>query len=142
MKAIVKKIPARIKNPRQMTGWYIAAEYLKQSLLKVKLYAVTKDAQKGDEIFAGDNVVPLGKVTSNNNHAIFTDKNAGIMKEGTTDYYTILGEISPDATWVKDGDVVEVSDVCWDKANKVWSNDYNPACPYRTVQCSQCKTYH
>jgi len=128
---------------------------------KAKLFAVTKDIEVGDEVIALDvwknqfeELLEAGK------KGRCVNKGAGMVEIEFKDYRSaiadddehfgkVLGELSPNATWVKDGDEIEVeSDMGFPVfrdfkgdgecgANRKWKQG-----EYIKVKCPTCKSFH
>lgn len=97
-----------------------------------KLFAVTQDIEVGDEIKV---FTPSGNILDETVERI--DGLAVYCKDvehpfPIQDSGRVLGELSPNATWVKDGDEIEVME----KSNGMEKEKY------LVVKCPTCNTFH
>lgn len=106
---------------------------------KVNLFLCSRDIKHGDKYhdYAGS--------------PVFTHDEDDPMLD--KDCFKIIGEISPNATWVKEGDEFDEEDIFMtyvDDAGTVWKNtevgaltgytgEFTPRC---MLKCSTCKTFH
>ena len=106
---------------------------------KVNLFLCSRDIKHGDKYhdYAGA--------------PVFTHDEDDPMLD--KDCFKIIGEISPNATWVKEGDEFDEEDIFMtyvDDAGTVWKNtevgaltgytgEFTPRC---MLKCSTCKTFH
>jgi hypothetical protein len=78
---------------------------------KVKLFLCSRDIQVGDKIKStqDERVLTVNKIKINDRHTIYYDKNKHWFSE--LEAFKVIGEISPDATWVNEGDEFEFKDL-------------------------------
>jgi hypothetical protein len=85
--------------------------YSKNGWIPVKLFLCSRDIQVGDKIFCPDGnnptkewnvIASVGDATASNQVSIH------LVPRGA---YKVIGEISPDATWVKEGDKFEEDEI-------------------------------
>jgi hypothetical protein len=85
--------------------------YSKNGWIPVKLFLCSRDIQVGDKIFCPDGnnptkewnvIASVGDATASNQVSIH------LVPRGA---YKVIGEISPDATWVKEGDEFDKSEL-------------------------------
>lgn len=131
---------------------------------KVKLFLCSKDIQLGDTYYHDEYCpYPKGEVADSNTKVM----NAHMMIANEGENYTgdesfkVIGEISPEATWVKEGDTFDEGEITFTYINKHFPDEQaefdNPseflANEYYhrnrdkfkmivKVKCSQCNTYH
>lgn len=98
----------KLKQFKELDG------YKTGSYLPVKLFLCSGDIKNGDRTnyrgFKGYACSP----TQPNGIWDFFDQNNGlhhIYKENLTELFKVIGEISPEATWVKEGDVFDENDI-------------------------------
>lgn len=110
---------------------------------KVKLFLCSKDIQVGDKFFDERFLGEEFEVESECHLHKLTDGKR----------FKIIGEISPNATWVKEGDEFDEEDIFMtyvDDAGTVWKNtevgaltgytgEFTPRC---MLKCPTCKTFH
>lgn len=89
-----------------------------KGLTKVKLFLCSRDIPEiGDNIFLENSYNYFSKVidkVGGSDRDIILEKMPEQRGKGTLDYremVKVIGEISPDATWIKDGDEFEESDI-------------------------------
>jgi hypothetical protein len=110
----------------------------KECTIRVKLVLCSRDIKKGDEIYSDFDKSPLGK--------------SGVDAQGFN--FKIIGEISPEATWVKKGMEFDRNEIqphylfggsTWrqwpdDTDESYWLEDNRP-CMVK-IKCTNCKTFH
>ncbi len=107
----------------------------------VKLFAVTQDIEAGDEVYC-----PNYRSGASYFTAKVKDKGLWVLENGGIEIdmvvaemlYKPLGEISPNATWVKDGDEIEIAFDVKDISLEISIEEMVKV----KVKCSQCNTYH
>jgi hypothetical protein len=90
--------------------------------IRVKLFLCSRDIQVGDEV------------------KILNESWEGIYKAGMdTEYmFKVIGEVSPEAVWVKEGMEFEE-----DAVQQWWApEDANTDHYVMKIQCPNCKTFH
>ena len=155
--AIAKYLP--VEGTPELEDFYIdnsgilgldglSVELLDKGYKKIKFFAVTQDIETGDEVF-GDDVIeePFNDgwgeffrciVLEKREKTFFlsTGKKSGLTKFETKhdNCYKILGELSPNAAWVKEGDEI--------KGEIDLQSGTRPAGYLFRVLCPTCNTYH
>lgn len=97
---------------------------------KVKLFLCSRDIQVGDKVtvlqFNGDpNWKAIFVSSEEGNHTLKfldEDRNFGCASDG---YFKVIGEISPEATWVKEGDEFEEDEIAGLVALSAYDFDSN-----------------
>ncbi len=147
--------------------WFLGDEYVNEMLepefngynerqiTPVKLFLCSKDIQVGDKVYWSD---PEG-LTSQFNTVIESTEDIIFMSEPESseieampqEVIKIIGEISPQAIWVKEGDEFDESNLLWlindDFEDEIDRADFNsvvePAEQDRVmIKCPTCKTFH
>ncbi len=138
------------------------AEYFtKEGYQKVKLFLCSDDIQVGDNVFLENGYNYFSKAIdkiNNSDRDIILETMPENRKSGTIDYremVKVLGEVSPDAIWIKNDMEFDKTDV----QRYVIANDSLPVLPlawgdelksrhpdqYRDAykfKCGNCKTFH
>lgn len=112
---------------------YGTASYPSSRIKLAKLFLCSRDAEPGDTIYH-DKYYPYPTGL----HLLKDEK----MKD-STESYKVVGEISKDAIWVKEGmefDGTEISLLQNQYVPVGWHGDDNPEIVY--IKCSQCNTFH
>lgn len=128
MKALIKYLSNKSK---EQTGMELAIEG--RSVIEVKPFAVTQGFKFGDKVW--DEIAQEFCKLSRSMTRIYKGKN-------TTRFFRVLGEVSPEATFVEDGKEYEVKEI------KPQLADYNrkslgeviPSSIYE-VKCECCGTF-
>lgn len=140
---------------------------------KVKLFLCSRDIQIGDKVLDQDNDEGIVKDCSDlhNIHIEYINGGSSLIcnlancidkeQEGIQYCFKVIGELSPKAIWIKEGD--EFDDMDWAQFLTYWDMDENGECnpkeldeeelewkidygyqyePYIRVKCSQCEIYH
>jgi hypothetical protein len=116
-----------------------------KKLKKVKLFLCSRDIQVGDEVQLYKEGFKLGEKV-----VIKTKDNLNLAKMAMG--FRVIGEISPEAKWVKEGDEFDKDEVtiCWYKGDKFWlyfqnwevprtEGEYHIVCK---IKCDKCETFH
>jgi hypothetical protein len=132
-------------------------DFLETELKIAKLFLCSKDIQVGDKVMSD---FIRWKIVKNLHEAL--NKNQISLQEAKAkNFFKVIGEISPKAIWIKEGD--EFDDMDWAQFLTYWDMDENGECnpkeldeeelewkidygyqyePYIRVKCSQCEIYH
>jgi len=142
MKYFVKYLPVEGKCKRGEIGWSINNatclydEGLPEGYCKpVKLFLCTRDIQVGDKVYAEPDAVKLGESfiihkleTLDGNYTIaeieYFTKFPGNTREWPADnLWKVIGSVSPDAIWVKEGDQFEEEQIKRDILTKEYDSE-------------------
>lgn len=138
--AVVHKIVKGIAHcgNKVHSGWH----YSIKDLFPVKLFAVTFNIKTGDKVQCKDSIESIiidGKVNT-----------IKMLKEDT--WFKVLGELSPNAIWVEDGDKIEVAqgaihtETCVLIRREIGEENHmsemTKDVDYLIVKCLTCNTYH
>lgn len=105
-------------------------------LRPVKLFLCSKDIQVGDKV--NDIDVPVDSI--NNGFIYFGALSIRVPVEKAS---KVIGEISPEAVWVKEGMEFDEEDVRWKYENFPSLSHWMPnALKTVAIKCSQCNTFH
>lgn len=96
-------------------------------MIHVKLFAVSQDIRQGDTVYD----------TYTKEYYECDGDDLRAKDQGRCDFYKVLGELSPKAIWVKDGDIIEVDNLEVTYDSKVLIDR-----PYFAVKCPTCKQYY
>jgi len=110
---------------------------------KVKLFLCSRDIQVG-EIFNEGNHTYNAICTSRDGRGIYSEGKWEEDYHDPADCYKVIGEISPEATWVKEGD--EFYEEGIDFTPAVRDEDYDKPANEREIfymiLCPTCKSFH
>lgn len=130
---------------------------------KVKLFLCSRDIQVGDKVFIIGHTLqePLKIISIKNGMVSFDTTYYIILDQPVQDCFKVIGEISPDATWVKEGDTFDEGEITFiyinkhfpdeqaefDNSSEFLANEYYHRNRDKfkmivKVKCSQCNTYH
>lgn len=101
---------------------------------KVKLFLCSRDIQVGDEYYNEQ-----FEFTKYPNKSIADSSTEMVGENGS---YKVIGEISPDAVWVKEGDKFDEDEV---KESYIITNDKRSSSynlHWYRIKCPTCKTFH
>lgn len=127
-----------------------SSKYFAKEFPTGKLYIVTQDYSTTDLVVYKDNLYEFDTVLSFTKYHTWTDH--GVAKK--QDFFKVIGEISPKASWVKDGDSFEEDEIqlvriCHDydgnqgycfhceRSKECGSQDFKVL-----IKCSNCKYFH
>ena len=128
MKAI-----AKLLNPFQETK-IGGTTFHHNNLAGLRLFAVTQDIKVGDETIYSD--MQNVRVKINNQEQLDNFRKGELIK--------ILGELSPQATFVKDGDEIEVQEFHKEvsKEESEFEREGYYFITHLKVECPTCNTHH
>jgi hypothetical protein len=96
---------------------------------KVKLFLCSRDIQVGDKVYTGSSIFELDYNSFCALRTLDSDKK----------WFKIIGEISPEAEWVKEGDKFDKADLSAHGAGPNWNDSYGK---YKfIVRCKCCNTF-
>ncbi len=109
---VVENLPRRHKRLTK------AQKQGKDSLKKVKLFLCSREVMIGDKVRANDRI---------DHEYVLTAKHLDKMEEFELEHllFKVIGEISPDATWVKEGDEFDEDDIEQVSELYGWNKEYN-----------------
>lgn len=126
--------------------------YVEGNPKKVKLFLCSKNIQVGDKISTiFDNRVCHGIVKDELDIQWLIESSFTGVKIDKDKSFKIIGEISSDAIWVKEGDEFDDYQMVFrDEDGNIWRDQYGPGKMDYTgklfeickIQCPICKTYH
>lgn len=158
-------------SPKFVVCEYQAGIGLCKDCYKIELFLCSRDIQLGDKninswtkkngylISQNDGleyieIYPSGRAhlknnTSSGSYELPLGYSVDELHGFESDTYKVIGKISPEATWVKEGDEFEENEwrICilgdgvnWTPVNK--ASDWSHTQTRIEFKCSQCKTYH
>ena len=89
----------------------------------LRLFAVTQDIEVRDKYW-------------NHKTGTIQNRTVGTDNESYKDFFKVLGELSSNATWVKEGDEIEI------ELERKWNYSKLQQEVVAAVKCSTCNTYH
>jgi len=124
--------------------------------IRGKLCAVTQDIKSGDKVWDSlekryDIAEKERKEKTSSHFTMKKHKEETPFPENYERHckrwlYKVIGKISPNATWVKDGDEIEIEGGGWilyySKSNDYRRKGRNKHYKYVKIKCSQCGSYH
>lgn len=119
-KQVLESLPATIMN-------YSVETWKENELKKVKLFLCSRDIQVGDKVYHDYMKHILGGKSE-----VVDDEDLEFLK--THDAHKVIGPISPQAVWVKEGDEFDEED--WDDSEDLLGNSMIH------IKCPTCKTFH
>jgi len=152
MKAIAKLIPSKTFKEA-----FDDIVVLGESRVDYPYVAVTQDIEVGDKVTVFENGKSESSVARKigRKYIYFGNKTTiallGETKVPKSMCFKVLGELSPNATWVKDGDEIEVDERIFMLNEGVgnwlgaWQGTQLITCPekkFMAVKCPTCNTYH
>lgn len=97
---------------------------------KVKLFLCSRDIQVGDEIYTDDPFWPQFTKLQ------YEQENKDMDEPRTTECFKVIGEISPNAIWVKEGDEFDYPNECTIPMVEMFQKQ-----AYCLIKCPCCKQF-
>lgn len=110
---------------------------------KAKLFVCSRDIEVGDKVNGDIDAFNLGIVTKIEGVVAWVKENTTNREEDwmKSSLYKVVGEVSPGAIWVKEGDEFEREELFAHGVGHNWSEEFSGSLKFK-IKCPTCKSFH